>query len=126
MAVTAELVSVVVTGNSVACRMQNVYLAGFEVSTAVLLRFQILWYLHGSRIQRGILLNPVTLKMKVVRSFRVSVNTNAVAQCHIVEETNVRLPSVFGYSFYKHVCAFSMMSLYLSILVVFLLISVLV
>jgi len=48
MEVTAELVSVVVTGDCCG-HMQNIYLAGFEFSTAVLLRFQILWDLHGSR-----------------------------------------------------------------------------
>jgi len=56
MAVTAELVSVVVTGDCCG-HVQNICLAGFEVSTAVLLRFQIFCYLHGSRSERRIFLN---------------------------------------------------------------------
>jgi hypothetical protein len=63
----------------VAYSLQNVCLAVFEVSTAVLLRFQILWDLHGSRSERIIFLNLMTLKMKATCSFWVSVNTNTVA-----------------------------------------------
>jgi hypothetical protein len=70
MGVNAELVSVVVTGDCCG-HVQNVCLAGFEVSTAVLLRFRILWDLHGSRSERRIFLNLVTLKMKAARLFRV-------------------------------------------------------
>ena len=81
MAVTAELVSVMVTGDCCG-HMQDVCLAGFEVSTAVLLRFQILWDLHGSRSERRIFLNLLTLKMKAAHLFRVSVNTNTVVLCH--------------------------------------------
>jgi hypothetical protein len=56
MAVTAELVSVAVIGDCCG-HMLNICLAGFEVSTAVLLRFQILWDLHGSKSERRIFLD---------------------------------------------------------------------
>jgi hypothetical protein len=68
MAVIAELVSVVVTGDCCG-HILNICLAGFEISTAVLLRFQILWDLHGSKSERRIFLNLLMVKMKAVRSF---------------------------------------------------------
>ena len=95
--------------------MHIICLAGFEVSAAVLLRFQILWDLHGSRSQRRNLLSPLTLKVKVVSSFRVSVDTNTVALCQILKDTDSHLPSLFSYSFYKYAFVFGMMSVYLSL-----------
>ena len=49
MAVTADLVSVVVTGDCCG-HMQSMCFAGSDVSTAVF-RFQNIWDLHGSRMR---------------------------------------------------------------------------